>query len=51
MGLNMLSYSQLTLIAGGILLVAGIITLIAGTIVFSIKRKKVKTELIDKYGF
>lgn len=49
--MNMLSYGQLTLIAGGILIAVGVITLIAGTIVFSVKRKEIKTELIDKYGF
>ena len=51
MGLSAISYGQLTILAGGILLLIGSIILVAGNILFSVKRKRVKKELTDKYGF
>lgn len=45
------SYGE-TLFIGGILLSASsIVTFIVGTLIFSYRRKKLKKEMLDEYGF
>lgn len=47
----MMTYGQIVLCTGVVLVVVSIIFLIAGVFFFSIKRRKLKRQLMDKYGF
>ena len=51
MDLSGVSYGQLIYYAGVILAVISGFALIIGIMVFSIKRKALKKQLTDKYGF
>ena len=49
--MSVLSYGQIIFYIGIGLAIAGIVAVILSNILFSAKRKKIKKELTDKYGF
>ncbi|MCR5235337.1 MAG: hypothetical protein K6E53_15750 [Lachnospiraceae bacterium] len=51
MELSTSSYGQIILATGIILLTFGIIMFVVGLVFFALKRRSVKKELTDKYGF
>ena len=51
MSFSALSFGQLITYAGAGFIVIGVVGLIAGFIGFSLKRKALKKQLVDKYGF
>ncbi len=51
MDLSAFSYGQIVFFAGIALTCVSVLALIIGTIAFSIKRKALKKQLTDKYGF
>lgn len=51
MDLNGMSYGQIVYYSGIILIGLSIVALIIGVIAFAIKRKTLKAQLTDKYGF
>lgn len=51
MDLSVYSYGEIMFYGGIILMVVSIIAIITGIIGFSVKRKHVKKQLTDKYGF
>ncbi len=51
MDLSALSYGQIVFYSGAALITAGVVAIVIGLIVFSGKRKALKKQLMDKYGF
>ena len=51
MGLSVLSYGQTVFYTGIVLVGLSVTLLLLGTVYFYLKRKKIKKQLMDKYGF
>lgn len=51
MDVGMFSYGQIVFYSGIALICISAVALIIGSIVFSVKRKGLKKQLTDKYGF
>lgn len=51
MDLSALTYGQIVFYAGIILVAVGVIAISIGLIIFAGKRKRLKKQLVDKYGF
>lgn len=51
MDLGAFSYGQIIFYAGIVLISVSVLALIIGNTAFSIKRKAIKKQLTDKYGF
>ena len=49
--MGILSYGQTVLYSGICLVIVGVLAVVICNILLSIKRRKIKKELTDKYGF